>query len=302
MVKFGALEKTLKKIFGILLAVAVLAGAGIFLSPDRPLPFGLFEEHLNVVYSVSDAEATEQFYGEILGLQRLPDIDFPGEAYMIRYLGGESEIKFIVGGQDLPSMEGGTRNARGIRLLALLLPENQRAGIVARMLAAGLQEPEFTDGSLGPVDFSYGMTRDYDDNQVEIVFLSDMLPDFAFSQLQIGLAVSDKAAMAEFLQQVLEFEPVETEKAIYRFELGKTQIKFWQLPATSPAWVGSPNNILGMSLVQFLVADVESVRSTILARGGKIHTEPFLLGDIATIMFVEGPDGILFEFAAPLAE
>ena len=55
-----------------------------------------------------------------------------------------------------------------------------------------------------------------------------------------------------------------------------------------------------MSLVQFLVPDVASVRETIVARGGKIHTEPIALGKLATIMFVEGPDGILFEFAGPL--
>lgn len=291
----------MKKVGGILLLLILVGGAGVFLSPDRPLPFGLLEDHLNVVYSVSDARATEQFYGGILGLKRLSDIDFPGDSYMIRYLGGESEIKFIVSGQELPRMEGGTRTARGIRLLALLLPENQRAGIIARMQAAGLQVPEFTDGNMGPINFSYGMTRDYDDNQVEIVFLSQMLPDVVFAQLQIGLAVSDMAAMAEFLQQVLSFESVKTEGKIHRYEMGKTQIKFWQLPATSPAWVGGPNEMLGMSLVQFLVADVESVRETIVARGGKIHTEPFLLGDLATIMFVEGPDGILFEFAAPLA-
>lgn len=290
----------MKKVGGILLVLMLMGGAGVFLSPDKPLPFGLLEDHLNVVYSVSDAEATEQFYGEILGLERLPDIDFPGEAYMIRYRGGESEIKFIVGGQDLPRMAGETRNARGIRLLALLLPEDQRTGIIERMQAAGLQEPEFTDGNMGPINFSYGMTRDYDDNQVEIVFLSTMLLDFVFAQVQIGLAVSDMAAMDEFLQQVLAFEPVKTEGDIHRYEMGKTQIKFWQLPATSPAWVGSPNEKLGMTLVQFLVVDVATVRQTILARGGKIHTEPFLLGELATIMFVEGPDGILFEFAAPL--
>jgi predicted enzyme related to lactoylglutathione lyase len=56
---------------------------------------------------------------------------------------------------------------------------------------------------------------------------------------------------------------------------------------------------IGMNLIQFIVPSVEAVREEILARGGKIHTEPFPLGTLATIMFVEGPDGILFEFAGP---
>ena len=59
---------------------------------------------------------------------------------------------------------------------------------------------------------------------------------------------------------------------------------------------------IGMNLVQFIVPDVDAVRTTVLERGGKIHTEPFALGTLATIMFVEGPDGILFEFAGPLLE
>ena len=66
--------------------------------------------------------------------------------------------------------------------------------------------------------------------------------------------------------------------------------------------VGGPFDKIGMNLVQFLVPDVDAVRKTVLERGGKIHTEPFALGKLATIMFVEGPDGILFEFAGPLLE
>jgi len=263
---------------------------------------GLLEDHLNLVYSVSDGLATEQFYGDILGLERMADIDLPGDRRMIRYLGGKSELKFIVAGQDQPRMEGGMRNARGIRLLALLLPENRRAGILERMQAAGLAAPEFAEGNRGPISFSYGMTRDYDDNQVELVFLNSMLPDFAFDQVQIGLGVSDLAAMDEFLQEVLAMEPVETEANIHRYEMGKTQIKFWQVPASKPAWVGMPHEKQGMTMVQFVVSDVEAVRDMIVARGGEIYIEPYALGDIAMLMFVQGPDGVLFEFGAATAK
>ena len=83
----------MKKFGGFLLVVALLGGAGSSLSSERPLPMGLLEDHLNLVYSVSDGPATEQFHGEILGLQRLPDIGLPGERTMIRYPGGESELK-----------------------------------------------------------------------------------------------------------------------------------------------------------------------------------------------------------------
>ena len=47
---------------------------------------------------------------------------------------------------------------------------------------------------------------------------------------------------------------------------------------------------------------IDAVRTTVLQRGGKIAREPFALGKLATIMFVEGPDGILFEFVGPMLE
>ena len=46
---------------------------------------------------------------------------------------------------------------------------------------------------------------------------------------------------------------------------------------------------------------VQTCALPILAsRGGKIHTEPYFVGDLAIIMIVEGPDGILVEFGAAL--
>ncbi|MCX2980449.1 hypothetical protein EYC98_06125 [Halieaceae bacterium IMCC14734] len=292
----------MKEVSRTLLVLGFLAGASSGFSSDRPLPFGSLEDHLNLVYSVSDIGATERFYGEILGLERIQDVDLPGDLYMLRYLGGESELKFIAGGQERPRMDGGMRNARGIRLLALLLPAEERAGIVERMQAAGITVPEFTDGTMGAVSFSSGITQDYDGNQVEIVFLSANVPKLAFDQVQIGLGVSDMAAMGEFLQQVLAFEPVETEGAMHRYEMGKTQIKLWQVPDSKPAWVGRPHEMLGIAMVQFVVSDVHAARDIIVERGGKIHTEPYVLGDMATIMFAEGPDGILFEFGAVLVK
>lgn len=292
----------MKKLSGVLLAFVFLSGAGLCFSSDRPLPFGLLEDHLNLVYSVSDGPATERFYGEILGLEQMSGFDLPGGTQMIRYRGGESELKFIVAGQDRLQMEGGLHNARGIRLLALLLPIDRRAGIVERMQAAGIVVPEFTEDNSGPISVSHGITNDYDGNRVEIAFFSDTSPRSIVDRAKIGLAVSDMAAMGEFLQQVLALEPSKTEGSVHRYDMGKTQIKFWKVPAISPAWVGRPHEILGIAMVQFVVADVYVARDMIVARGGKIHTEPYVLGDLAVVMFVEGPDGILIEFGAAIVK
>ncbi|MFT7305353.1 MAG: catechol 2,3-dioxygenase-like lactoylglutathione lyase family enzyme [Candidatus Azotimanducaceae bacterium] len=295
-------ENAVKKVSGVLLAFVFLSGAGMCFSLDRPLAFGLLEDHLNLVYSVSDGPATARFYGEVLGLEQMSGFDLPGGRQMLRYRGGESELKFIVAGQERPQMEGGMHNARGIRLLVLLLPVDRRAGIVERMQAAGIAVPEFTNDNSGPISVSRGMTKDYDGNQVEIAFFSETSGISVIDQAQIGLAVSDMAAMGEFLQQVLALEPSKTQGTVHRYDIGKTQIKFWQAPATSPAWVGRPHEKLGITMVQFVVADVYAARDIIVARGGKIHTQPYVLGDLAVVMFVEGPDGILVEFGAALAK
>ena len=55
-----------------------------------------------------------------------------------------------------------------------------------------------------------------------------------------------------------------------------------------------------MSLLQLVIGDVLAARALILALGGAIHTEPYNVGDLAIVMFIEGPDGILIEFGAAL--
>ncbi len=261
--------------------------------------------HLNIVYSVTDADAVNQFYGEVLGLRRIANIDFPGDMYMIRYMAGATEVKFIVTGDDLPSMDGGTQNARGIRLLAILQPESARAGIVERANAAGLTLSDFTEGTTAENQpYRYTMLNDFDGNQVELVFWESGIPEDRQKQAQIGLAVSDLNAMDTFLTDVLGYMPATASgnPNIHRFQMGATQLKFWQVDAALPAWNGGPFDTIGMNLVQAIVPNVDAVREAVIARGGTIHTEPFPLGQIATIMFVEGPDGILFEFAGPLAK
>lgn len=279
-----------------------------FTASADDLPFGMQTSHLNIVFSVTEADAVHEFYGEILGLKRIPDLNFPGDSYMIRYMGGESELKFIVTGQSLPKHEGGTGKALGIRLLAILLPESESEGILKRLVASGRELPSFTSGK-SPVGYGYryGMAYDGDGNQIEIVFLDDNAPKEKFEQIQIGLTVSDPDAMNAFVGDIIGLGKVGEEslsggRTLHRYQMGKSQVKFWPGPEGIPAWVGGPSDKIGMNLVQFIVPDVDAVRDAVLKRGGTIAREPFALGGMATIMFVGGPDGILFEFAGPLLE
>lgn len=279
-----------------------VASAG-FAAETSELPVAQRVDHLNLVFSVSNAEQVTSFYGGILGLKRIEDLKFPNNVYMIRYMGGKTEIKFIVTGQPLPKMEGGTGKARGIRLMALMLPMSEQAGILERAHNAGLPAPTFMKQTNKQLNYAYqyGMMYDYDGNQVELVFLDENAPKEKFDQVQIGCTVSNLAEMDHFLEKVLGAKPYVVNEPIHRYTIGKSQVKFWIAKGDLPAWVGPPFEKIGMNLIQFIVPDVDAVREEVIKRGGKIHTEPFALGQLATIMFVEGPDGILFEFAGPLA-
>ena len=63
----------------------------------------------------------------------------------------------------------------------------------------------------------------------------------------------------------------QSNERIRRYSVGVSQIKFWEGDASLPAHVGGPTELIGMSLVQFIVPDVDAVRSAVLDRGGKIH-------------------------------
>ncbi len=285
--------------------VAVLCGALAFAdsgeADDQVLPFGMTTSHVNLVLSVGDEDKVHEFYGEVLGLKRLPNIPLPGGMLMVRYLGGESEMKFIVTNQDLPSDGGGADKACGIRLLALFLPADKKAGILKRLKDKDYVVPQF----LGGGQSEYGMTFDAEGNQVELVFYQEGTSSDQPKKFQIGLTTSDAAGMTKFLGKVLGLPKVGEFDApggihVDYYGVGNSQVKFWSAPKGFPVWVGTPLERRGMNLVQFLVPDVEAIRATIVERGGHIHTEPFDLGGLATIMFVDGPDGILFEFAGPV--
>ena len=294
--KMSVCGVTLSALLGCLVAPGDVRAA------DSRMPFGMSIDHLNLVISASDIEAVTDFYGEALGLEQLATWKMPSGSTMLRFLAGESEIKFIVSGNELPSFEGGAADARGIRLLALLLPSSQRSGIETRFEKHGYGAVKYTERET----YTFGMAYDPDGNQVEIVFLDDSLPAQTFKQAQIGLTVSDAGAMNSFLADVIGLEKVSAQKSpssgavIHRYAMGVSQIKFWEGRDGLPTHVGGPSEIVGMSLLQFLVPDVDAVREAVLERGGSIHTEPYALGKSTTIMFVEGPDGILFEFAGPL--
>ena len=137
-------------------------------------------------------------------------------------------------------------------------------------------------------------------NIIEIIFMDKELDDYKFNHSKIGVNVSDFIEADRYFQKILGFKAIENEQGLFDYKMGKTIIGINVLDDNRKKYVGMPNEILGMSLIQFVVKDIPFSKEKILKRGGKIFIEPYNIGNLAIIMFTQGPDGILFEFGAAL--
>jgi predicted enzyme related to lactoylglutathione lyase len=124
--------------------------------------------------------------------------------------------------------------------------------------------------------------------------------NYKFDYSKIVVNVSSSKEAESYFQNILGFKAIKNEKGSFDYKMGKTIIGINELKNSEKKYVGMPHEILGMSLIQFVVKDIPFSRNKILKRGGKIFIEPYNIGNLAVIMFTQGPDGILFEFGAAL--
>ena len=292
----------MKKFLFILFIFFTLTVQSISMSRADTIPFGLVDDHLNLVISASDESKTINFYGEVLGLNRISDIELPEKRKMIRYIAGESELKFIIRNKDSSLMESNFNNEIGIRQLTLFIPIERKQEIIDKVLKNNIKLPKFINSKIGSIDISKTLINDFDGNIIELVFLSDELDNYNFNTSEFQLNVTDAKITGRFLRSILGFKYIKNEENQDIFKIGKTLVKLNEVKGSSKKRVGLPGEIEGYSLVQFVVNDVIASRNQILMNGGKIHTEPYKIGDLAIIMFIESPDGILFEFGAALVK
>lgn len=297
----------------LLVAAVAVAVAAAFLAPkikkgdkvdEEELAFGMPEEHLNIVYSASDPIKVEEFYGEILGLEHerpFFQVKLGKYGYYNSYRVGRSEVKFIIASNkdDLPKMKGGTDNACGLRLATIPMLASNKAGFLKRLAEKGFDPPSF---SHGPNKSEYCTIRDYDDNEIELVFHGNDSTVKEKSKLQLRLTVKDKAAVKEFLTKTIglmdkgQITSIDG-RSMDCYAFGGSELHVWETKKELPNWTGGPFEQLGPCLVQLFVGDVPKAKAIMLERRGKIHTEPFFLGRVPHVMFVEGPGGLLVEFA-----
>ena len=262
--------------------------------------FGSVDNHLNLVYSSSSKDYVEKFYGDILGLKRISDIQLPGNRLMVRYIGGESELKFIVNEENKNLIQNKPNQFLGISKLSLFFPTKDKEKLIEKLKNSKVEIKNFKESFFKGSYISKIEILDFEKNFIEIIFMDKESDNYKFNYSKIVINVSNSAEAESYFQNILGFKPIKNEKGSFDYKMGKTIIGINELKNSKKKYVGMPHEILGMSLIQFVVKDIPFSRNKILKRGGKIFIEPYNIGNLAIIMFTQGPDGILFEFGAAL--
>jgi catechol 2,3-dioxygenase-like lactoylglutathione lyase family enzyme len=168
----------------------------------------LVKPSLNVVITVKDMEAAKRFYGEVLGLEPMPPVQFsdktaavffPHAVTMERFRVGTHEIKLIPGLETTEEHPGGVARGIGLRMVNYPIPDV--AAFKKRLAEHGYPEPKIA--SLPGSTYRFGMLEDPDGNQVEFFFHEGDGPPGWQESLQIALTVSDVEASRHFYGEVL---------------------------------------------------------------------------------------------------
>ena len=262
--------------------------------------FGSVDNHLNLVYSSSSKDYVEKFYGDILGLKRISDIQLPANRLMVRYIGGESELKFIVNEENKNLIQNKPNQFLGISKLSLFFSTKDKEKLIEKLKNSKVEIKNFKESFFKGSYISKLEILDFEKNFIEIIFMDKESDNYKFNYSKIVINISNSSEAESYFQNILGFKPIKNEKGSFDYKMGKTIIGINESKNSKKKYVGMPHEILGMSLIQLVVKDIPFSRNKILKRGGKIFIEPYNIGNLAIIMFTQGPDGILFEFGAAL--
>ena len=261
------------------------------------LLFGLVDDHLNLVFSSYSKNFVENFYGNILNLKRISNVELPENRLMIRYIAGESELKFIVDKKHEYLINNKPNKFNGIAKLTLYFPIENKDIILKKFKENQLEIFNYKENIINNISTVTIDLFDFEKNAIELVFIEEEFDHYKYNYSKINVNVSDLTEADNYFNKILGLEKLEIQNEnIYK--LGKTLIGVDKGIDLKNNYVGMPDEIVGMSLIQFVVKDIPFSRGEILKRGGEIYIEPYKIGDLAIIMFTQGPNGILFEFGA----
>lgn len=249
----------------------------------------LWQDSMNV-FRRHEAPSAEmfRFYGEVLGLKQLQTFDVGGANganQVARFQVGDSQVKFTYRTKGRQYVDGGVKDATGLRLLSFFFEDE--AALAKRFTDHGLKVPDFQtrDGRRS------AFVDDPDGQPVELVIGGD--PD----GIEIGLTVSDMARSVDFYRHFVGLEsigfaddPVFGGKKI-SLRHGSTIVTLRSFGANLPKDTGSGG-------IQYVVTDAAKVDRA--AQENKVTVEsPLsrLKGFDLTTIWLDDPDGITNYFA-----
>ena len=214
-------------------------------------------------FTVDRAKVLE-FYGDVLGLKPLPPIGMAGGNQMSRFQVGTSEIKLTGSTPGRQDKSGAVRDTTGLRVFTFFFPDE--AALTSRFTAHGLPAPAFKAREGGTRG---AMVLDPDSQWVELVVTPGAPPD-TFSQLEVGLTVSDLAKSRAFYREFVgldELKPIESAMlgvTKYPFRHGTMTVNVWSFGAGLPANTYTAG-------IQYVMSDVALVDARAKGAGRDNH-------------------------------
>jgi len=301
------LTETLSFPLALLVAVAGSAIANNTYAENSIADY-LAKPSLNVVITVSDMEAATKFYGEVMGLKRMPPVVFgettapvffPRAVTMERFQVGGHEIKLIPGVESTKHLPKGVDEGIGFRMINVPIPDIEQ--FKKRLDVNGYDETEIN--AMPGSAYRFGIVEDPDGNPVEFYYYDGAGPPGWQQSLQIALTVSDVEASREFYGKTLGMNalapvpmPGNPDRKVHLFTNGPTLIKFWSHGEDLPNHAGRHLDAYGYRYIQYHTKDVHGAHDFVKARGASIDMPPTAVKSMPVdIMFVADPDGIINE-------
>jgi catechol 2,3-dioxygenase-like lactoylglutathione lyase family enzyme len=237
-----------------------------------------------------EQERMLEFYGDVLGLEKMPNIGAVGRVKV-----GATEFKmpprsfapFQRPGLEDQRPEGSVKDATGFRLATFFFPDE--AALVARFRQRGYPVPEFK--SLPGSANRRALLADPDGQAVELVIVPNA-PAETYQQFEIGLTVASIEKSRAFYRDFMglaELPPVEdplfgTTK--YSFRNGSTIVSLRSFGANLPADKTS-------GYIQYVVTDVDRAQELAKERGVTIDRPLTAPRDARLrIVWLDDPDGV----------
>ncbi|MGD9720374.1 MAG: VOC family protein [Pirellulales bacterium] len=295
--------KTLFVLASVLLGLGVglpIATASAAPAKTVSIPKLMLLPSVNLVLSVGDVAKSKQFYGDVLQLKPMANLNLPGGLVMTRYQVGTTEIKFLHNPAADKKETGALDAAHGIRRLTLFFRDEP--GLAERFQANGLAAPDFAadparEGS------RHAIASDPDGNEIELVVPPASAAAEVLSAIELRLSVSDLEKSRKFYRDFVgfaELKPAAATEAgggtLHSYRYGNTTITLGQGDPALPTHSGRWEEARGMRYIQYIVRDLDAVDAYARSSGVTIEEPIFPLGNLARIMFIADPDGIINEF------